>query len=228
MANPHAAEPWKRLSPQQRRAQLMAIAEDLFKTRPYAEIGVADVAKAAGITHGLIYHYFDSKEALFIAVCEDRAKQLLESSLPDPSLPPPERAEQAIRGYLDFVEAHRVSYLNLFRGPNAMEGEFLRICDDTRAKIMERFLDSMGISELPLPATRLSLRGYLGFAESAVLEWLEKQTVPRSSLERMIGAVIGTALRTGLCLDIDPLPAEINAMLDRYDEFLAASRKPTG
>jgi len=157
----------------------MAIAEDLFKTRPYAEIGVADVAKAAGITHGLIYHYFTSKEALFIAVCEDRAKQLLESTLPDPSLPLPERAEQAIRGYLDFVEAHRVSYLNLFRGPNALEGEFLRICEETRAIIMERFLDAMGISELPLPATRLSLRGYLGFAESAVLEWLEHPTVPR-------------------------------------------------
>ena len=61
-----------------------------------------------------------------------------------------------------------------------------------------------------------------------MLEWLEKPTVPRSSLERMIGAVIGTALRTGLCLDIDPLPAEITAMLDRYDEFLAASRKPAG
>ena len=130
MAHAHAAEPWKRLSPHERRAQLMAIAEELFQTPPYAEIGVADVAKAAGITHGLIYHYFTSKEALFIAVCEERAKQLLESSLPDPSLPLPERAEQAIRGYLDFVEAHRVSYLNLFRGPNAMEGEFLRICED--------------------------------------------------------------------------------------------------
>jgi AcrR family transcriptional regulator len=206
----------------------MAIAEELFKTRPYGEIGVADVAKAAGITHGLIYHYFVSKEALFIAVCEDRAKQLLESSLPDPSLPLPQRAEQAIAGYLDFVEAHRVSYLNLFRGPNAMEGEFLRICEETRAKIMERFLSSMGIAELSLPATRLSLRGYLGFAESAVLEWLEKQTVPRSSLERMIGAVIGTALRTGLRLDLDPLPVEIVAMLDSYDEYLAASRKPAG
>jgi AcrR family transcriptional regulator len=200
----------------------MAIAEELFQTRPYGEIGVADVAKAAGITHGLIYHYFASKEALFIAVCEDRAKQLLECSLPDPSLPLPERAARAISGYLDFVEAHRVSYLNLFRGPNAVEGEFVRICEETRRKIMDRFLESMGIAGLPLPATRLSLRGYLGFAESAVLEWLEKPTVPRNSLERMIRAVIGTALRVGLTLDIDPLLPEISQMLDRYDEHLAA------
>lgn len=206
----------------------MAIAEELFQSRPYAEIGVADVARAAGITHGLIYHYFDSKEALFIAVCEHRAKELLECSLPDPSLPLPERAERAIAGYLDFVEAHRVSYLNLFRGPNAMEGEFLRICEDTRNKIMDRFLESMGIAELPLPATRLSLRGYLGFAESAVLEWLEKPTVARDSLERLIGAVIGTALRTGLGLDIDPLPPQIGVMLDRYDQYLATRPRPNG
>jgi AcrR family transcriptional regulator len=227
MANTtHVAETWKRLSPHERRAQLMAIAEDLFKTRPYAEIGVADVARAAGITHGLIYHYFASKEALFIAVCEDRAKQLLESSLPDPSLPLPERAERAIAGYLDFVEAHRVSYLNLFRGPNAMEGEFLRICDETRGKIMDYFLDSMGIAEISLPATRLSLRGYLGFAESAVLEWLEKPTVPRSSLQRLIATAIGSALRAGLSLDVQPLPPDINAMLDRYDQYLASRPRP--
>ena len=37
----------------------------------------------------------------------------------------------------------------------------------------------------------------------------------------MIGAVIGTALRTGLCLDIDPLPPEIAHMLDRYEAQLA-------
>jgi AcrR family transcriptional regulator len=222
----HVAETWKRLSPQQRRAQLMAIAEELFQTKPYAEIGVADVARAAGITHGLIYHYFASKEALFIAVCEDRAKQLLECSLPDPSLPLPERAERAIEGYLDFVEAHRVSYLNLFRGPNAMEGEFLRICDETRKKIMDYFLDSMGVAGLSLPATRLSLRGYLGFAESAVLEWLEKPAVARESLERLIAAAIGSALRAGLSLDLQPLAPEITTMLDRYDEHLASRARP--
>jgi AcrR family transcriptional regulator len=220
-AVPHASESWKRLSPQERRAQLMAIAERLFQTRPYTEIGVADVARAAGITHGLIYHYFDSKEALFLAVCQERATELLEMSLPDPTLPLPEQAVQGIRGYLDFVEAHRVSYLNLFRGPNVTQGEFLRICEDTRFKIVDRFFEVMGISALPLPATRLSLRGYLGFAESVVLDWLEKQTVPRASLERMIGAIVGTALRSGLSLDLDPLPPEVGAMLDRYEQHLS-------
>jgi|RhiMethySRZTD1v2_1073278.scaffolds.fasta_scaffold04299_18 AcrR family transcriptional regulator len=218
---PQTSESWKRLSPQERRAQLIAIAEELFQTRPYGEIGVADVARAAGITHGLIYHYFESKEALFIAVCAERAKELLEMSLPDPTLPLPEQALQGIRGYLDFVEAHRVSYLNLFRGPNATQGEFLRICEETRFKIVDRFLLVMGIAALPLPATRLSLRGYLGFAESVVLDWLEKQTVPRTALERMIGAIVGTALRAGLSLDLDPLPPEVATMLDRYEAYLS-------
>jgi AcrR family transcriptional regulator len=45
---PQASESWKRLSPHERRAQLMAIAEELFQTRPFGEIGVADVARAAG------------------------------------------------------------------------------------------------------------------------------------------------------------------------------------
>jgi Tetracyclin repressor-like, C-terminal domain len=146
-------------------------------------------------------------------------------SLPDPGLPLPEQAVQGIRGYLDFVEAHRVSYLNLFRGPNASQGEFLTICEETRFKIVDRFFEVMGITELPLPATLLSLRGYLGFAESVVLDWLEKQTVPRAALERMIGASLGTALRAGLSLDLDPLPPEIGAMLDRYEQQLSVGRR---
>jgi AcrR family transcriptional regulator len=223
---PQPSESWKRLSPQERRAQLMAIAEDLFQTRPYGEIGVAEVARAAGITHGLIYHYFASKEALFIAVCEERARELLEASLPDRSLPLPEQAVQGIRGYLDFVEAHRLSYLNLFRGPNANQGEFWRICEETRFKIVDAFFEAMGIAALPLPATRLSLRGYLGFAESVVLDWLEKQTVSRAALEHMIGAVVGTALRAGLSLDLVPLPPEVDAMLDRYEAHLSGAARP--
>ena len=199
VSNPSPRDSWKRLSPEERRAQLMAIAEDLFQTRPYDEIGVVDVAKAAGITHGLIYHYFASKEDLFTATFEARSRELVDLCSPDPTLPVPVQVELGVTGYLDYVEAHRVAYLNLFRSVG--NEEFQQLCERTRQQIMDRFLVGLGIDELGAPATRLSLRGYIGYIESVVLNWLEKGTVPRAAVEQLIFAAIGSALRTGFAID---------------------------
>jgi AcrR family transcriptional regulator len=225
-AAPPGRDTWKRLSPDERRAQLIAIAEELFQTRPYPEIGVVDVAKAAGITHGLIYHYFPSKEALFTAAFEARAAELLERCFADPALPVTEQVELGVRGYLDYVETHRVAYLNLFRGVVAGHEDFVRICDDTRRAIMTRFLAGLGLEQLALPATRLSLRGYIGYIESAVLDWLEAPHIPRAMLEQLIFAVIGTSLRTGLLLDQAELgDVPISAVFDVYDEHFRQQRR---
>lgn len=47
-----------------RRAQLLAIAAQLFATRGYTQTTVRDIADEAGILSGSLYHHFDSKEAM--------------------------------------------------------------------------------------------------------------------------------------------------------------------
>lgn len=198
-----APERSARLLPAERRAQLLSVSEALFTARPYNEIGIADVAREAGITQGLLYHYFPGKEALFAAVIETHADQLLAACLPDRDRPIPEQFELGMKGYLDYVEAHRLSYYNLFRGPASSEPDFQRIADRTRAAIIDHVIGVMGLSELSIPATRISLRGYIGYVENAILDWLEHESIPRATLERMIFAVIITALRMGLEADHD-------------------------
>ncbi len=193
----------RRLPPEARRAQILQVAAALFVERPYDAIGIADVANGAGITQGLLYHYFESKERLFAAAVEASARELLRACLPDQSLPLPEQFELGVRGYLDFVEAHRVAYSNLFHGPAATEPELQRVADGTRQAIIEHVVGVMGLSEHEIPATRLSLRGYIGYAESAILQWVDTESVPRATLERLIFAVIITALRMGLQSDPD-------------------------
>jgi AcrR family transcriptional regulator len=198
-----------RLSPDERRAQIVDIVEELFKTRPYAELGIADVAAAAGVTEGLVYHYFPSKEALFMAAFEVRAEELLEFCRPVPGLPLMEQIERGVKGYIDFVEAHSVAYLNLFTGTAAGEEAIQRVCTDARWRIVDRFIEALGLGPRPLPVTRLSLRGYLGYSESVILEWLENRHVPRSTIERLLFGVIGTALLIGLSSEAEPLPTEV-------------------
>jgi AcrR family transcriptional regulator len=208
------------MSPQERRTQIIDIVEELFKTRPYAELGVSDVAETAGVTEGLVYHYFPTKEALFIAAFEVRAQELLRFCLPDPNLPLIEQVERGVKGYIDFVEAHSVAYLNLFTGPTAAEPAFQQVCEEARRRIVDHFIGAIGLGPQPLPVTRLSLRSYLGYSESAVLQWLARRDVLRPVLERTLFAIIGTVLLIGLSSEDEaPLPPEALA------ELLSAYRR---
>ena len=201
----------KRLSPAERRAQILSVAEALFAERSYTELGILDVARAAGITQVLVYHYYESKEALFAAVVEGIAGELLRACFTDRTRPIPLQFELGLKGYLDYVEAHRVAYLNLFRGLAASEPVFKTISDRTRQAIIEYIVEGLGLANREIPATRISLRGYAGYVEAAILDWLERPDVPRATLERMIFAVIITAVRMGLESDKDvPLsPAQV-------------------
>jgi len=59
-----------------RRAQLLALAAELFAERGYGGTRISDIARAAGVAKGLLYWYFPSKEALLAAVGDDVVRGL--------------------------------------------------------------------------------------------------------------------------------------------------------
>jgi AcrR family transcriptional regulator len=58
------------------REKLVAAARRLFEARTYSEVAIDDVARAAGVTRGAIYHHFGGKQPLFKAVIEDIQDEL--------------------------------------------------------------------------------------------------------------------------------------------------------
>src|SRR5437879_6222914 len=65
----------RRLSVDQRRAELLRIGMELFSTRAYEEIWVEEIAELAGISRGLLYHYFPTKRDFYVAVSRAAAAQ---------------------------------------------------------------------------------------------------------------------------------------------------------
>jgi AcrR family transcriptional regulator len=55
---------------EQRRIQLIDTALALFADQGYDRTSIKDLAQAAGVAQGLVYHYFDSKEDLLLAVVD--------------------------------------------------------------------------------------------------------------------------------------------------------------
>ena len=60
------------------RAALVAAARPLFGQRGYAGVGTEEIVRAAGVTRGALYHHFEGKEGLFIAVFEAVEQELLD------------------------------------------------------------------------------------------------------------------------------------------------------
>lgn len=54
-----------------RKAELLEHAERLFEERGFADTRMVDIARAAGVAKGLVYWYFESKEALFLDIILD-------------------------------------------------------------------------------------------------------------------------------------------------------------
>lgn len=54
----------------ERREQLLNAALRVFARRGLAATKISDIAKTAGLSHGLVYHYFDSKDEIFTELVE--------------------------------------------------------------------------------------------------------------------------------------------------------------
>jgi len=80
-----------RLSVEERREQLLRLGQELFSQRAFAEISVDEIADAAKISKGLLYHYFPSKRDLYLACVERASTALVSASEPSADLPPAQR-----------------------------------------------------------------------------------------------------------------------------------------
>jgi AcrR family transcriptional regulator len=201
----------RRLSADDRRAQLLEIGRALFNTRPYVRISVDEIAEAAGISKGLLYHYFGSKNAFFLAGLREGSREFLAACSPDPGVSPARQIEEGIGSYLDYVEANSLGYLNLFQDEIASVPELAAVCDETREAILERFLAGVPPG-LSTPASRLALRGFIRHAEAIVLDWLEHRSIGRSEVERLLVSSLASALLAGLRIDLGPDAEELRQL----------------
>src|SRR5690606_23070663 len=112
--------PRQRRTVEDRREQLVELGLALFASRSYDELSIDEIAQAAGISKGLLYHYFPSKRAYDVAAIEKASEQLLaatELPRPGPDAPPTMATlASSLDSFLCYVEQRAASYVFLLRG----------------------------------------------------------------------------------------------------------------
>ena len=96
-----------------RRAELLEIAADLFAERGYVATTVRDIAEAAGILSGSLYHHFDSKESMVDAILSTFIEQILSAyeGVVDEGKSPTETFEGLVKVSLNAMIEHRSAIL---------------------------------------------------------------------------------------------------------------------
>lgn len=189
----------RRLSTDDRREQLLACGARLLAERPYDEVSIEEIAKAAAVSKGLLYHYFPTKKDFVLAAIERGQDELAALTAPDPDLPAEEQLGASLDRFLDFVEDHEAAYSVIFRSRGGADPEIQAALEAGRHQRMDALIESLAswgaapTSVERTPMLETAVQGWFFFIEGTVLRWLERRDIERSELRELLAlALIGS------------------------------------
>jgi AcrR family transcriptional regulator len=118
----------RRLSPEDRRAELLALGSEIFGTKPFDEVRIDEVAERAGVSRALMYHYFPDKRTFFAAVVKQEADRLYAAtnSSPPAGITMFEEIRSGVLAYMAYhqqnPEAAWAAYVGLGRSDPVLLG----------------------------------------------------------------------------------------------------------
>jgi len=182
-----------RLPPDQRRSSILDAAQQAFLSAEYPSVSLDGIAGAAGVTRGLLHHYFGSKRDLYLAVVERTAELATGLPLVPEGLdgPLPDVLDACVERWLDGAQAVGLMWVGGASplGPGGDDVE--RVLGAARDRLVDRMVD-----ELPLPGTldrsmlRAAFRSFAAFARAATDDWLVHGNLTRGEVHALLGATL--------------------------------------
>ncbi|MET9093919.1 MULTISPECIES: TetR/AcrR family transcriptional regulator [Streptomyces] len=184
-AAPPPPRAYRRLSVEERRAQLLVAALGLFAHRAPDEVSLDEVAVAAGVSRPLVYRYFPGgRQQLYEAALGSAADELKLCFTEPPVGPPTERVARVLDRYLRFVDEHDTGFSALLRGGSVVEtSRTTTIVDGVRRAAAEEILSHLGRiggagGRGAGPRLRMMVRSWIAAVEAASLIWLDEGKQP--------------------------------------------------
>ena len=174
----------RRLTAEQRRHQLYAVALELFAQRGYRSTTMDDIAEAAGVTKPLLYQHFSSKRALYLELVDSIAQDLL-SAIRRAVMRadgPRQQVEHGFAAYFRLVVAHEAEFRLLYGRDHADDqelGRALRAVEDAIAEAIDPLIDA-GLDD---DHRRLLAYGIVGMAEGASRRFMAQRPDGEAELD---------------------------------------------
>lgn len=185
----------RRLSADERRRQLVAIGLAKIVETPIQDLSMDDIATEAGISRGLLFHYFPTKTDFYLACIAAAGRRMLRTTAPDEGTTGDEQVETVTRLMIEQIERRRGFYLALVHGHGVADPRVSEVMDSVRDGSTERVMTALDVPE----ASRDVVRAWWAYTEDRALTWSAVPTgerpVPLSRLVEECVAALHALLR---------------------------------
>lgn len=166
-----------RLSPEDRRRQLLGIGLRMLVDKPIQDLSLDAVASEAGISRSLLFHYFPTKTDYYDAVIGAAVRRVLRNITPDDGADPDAAVRHFVERFYAQIERRRTFYLALVFGNGTIslgsEG-----VDSLRMTAARRVVEALGHNDDVVPA----VHGWIAYVEDRALQWSGQPKTERAPL----------------------------------------------
>jgi AcrR family transcriptional regulator len=189
---------WRRLEPDERRAQILACARRLFGERHYDAVSTTELARQSGVARGLINHYFGTKRELYLEVVRElmfipefAVEQLAHGTIE-------QRTAASIDRFLTVVERNRTMWLATLGagGGFGRDPDVEQIMQQADEIAADRMLQTVGLADTTegRAELRAMILSFSGMAKAATREWMIRESLTREQVQTLLSTVLATII----------------------------------
>lgn len=183
----------RRLSADDRRRQLVGIGLSKIVDTPIQDLSLDQVAAEAGISRGLLFHYFPTKTDFYLACIAAAGRRILRNTAPSDDDPGPTQVRTMVEAMIEQIDRRRSFYLTLVHGSGVADPRVTEVYDSVRSVSTDRVMSALGLST----ATRPIVHAWWAYVEDRALSWSADPASERTEsldelvahCERVLGAV---------------------------------------
>jgi AcrR family transcriptional regulator len=165
-----------RLPRDERRAQLLAAAQEVFVANGYHGAAMDEIAETAHVSKPVLYQHFPSKRELYLALLDSHLGALTELMLGalNSTTDNKERVQAVMRAYYRFIDSDDQAHRLVFESDLINDADVssrLETFNKTFANAIAQVIAED--TKLPLLEAQLLGRGLAGMAQVSARYWLE-------------------------------------------------------
>ena len=190
------APKYSRLDPVQRREQILDAANALFAERGYDEVSIEDIASVAGVTRGLVHHYFGGRKEVYLALLA-KVGAVREEQLREPvGRSARARVADSVTRWLDWTQANRTLWLaTMAPSEDVADPDVRRVVADLVGRAVALLTVYHADIAEDSPRLRYALECWTGLNRVATRRWLRGEA-SRETTQELLTLTLEYVFRT--------------------------------
>jgi AcrR family transcriptional regulator len=187
---------YTRRTPEQRREEILDAANALFAERAYDDVSIEDIAAAAGVTRGLVHHYFGARKDVYLALLDRLLTHREADMRPPAGRSARARVADTVSRWLDWTQTNRTIWLATFaHGEDIADPDVRR----TVADVVQRAVAQLAAFHADIaedsPRLRYALECWTALNRAATRRWLRGEA-SREVTHELLTSTLEHVLRT--------------------------------